>query len=152
MSLIVGINSYIGLETANGYFNGRLNSAAWTKASEPDRERALLAATVVVDRLSFTGAIVTTDQPLAWPRRDVRDREGRPVSVAIVPEAVTYATCEWAIHFLANSTPPAAVRSKRVGDLQIDYRATAADTVPPAVRAFLAPFLTGASHSVELMS
>jgi len=48
--------TYYGtVNEANTYFTNRLYSTAWEYASESDREKALIGATQIVDRLNFAG-------------------------------------------------------------------------------------------------
>lgn len=47
--------SYATEESAQRYFDGRLNSDAWDSASSRDRGKALLDATRRIDRLNFAG-------------------------------------------------------------------------------------------------
>ncbi|MHC2021487.1 DnaT-like ssDNA-binding protein [Methylobacterium sp. CM6247] len=154
MPLIIGTNAYVALDEADAYFSECLNSSGWEAASSQHRVNALLAATASLDRLGFNGMIASREQRLAWPRIRVRDREGRIPSPDAVPDAVKAATCEFALHLLTkpSATEPApAVSQKRVGDLQISYRAASPDPVPFAVRQHLAPFLSDSAHSLEVV-
>ena len=153
MPLAVGTNAYVDREMADAYFADKLRSSGWQAASEDDRERALIAATAAVDRLGFNGSISRYDQPLAWPRLRMRDREDRSIASNVVPVAVTAATCEYALHLLAapEAKPSSAITRKRVGDLEIQYRASTPDPIPPAVRELLAPFLSGSPHSARVI-
>lgn len=153
MPLTFEQNAYIERHAADTYFSDRLRSSGWHAASEQDRERALIAATAAVDRLGFTGSIARYDQPLAWPRLRMRDREGRSIPSNVVPDAVRAATCEYALHLLTapETKPSPAVSRKRVGDLEVQYRAATRDPVPEPVRQLLSPFLAGSPHSVEIV-
>lgn len=156
MPLIVATNAYVTRDEADAYayFLTQLHSSGWIAANNDDRERALIAATAAVDRLGFNGMIASHEQRLAWPRIRMRDREGRTIASDIVPEAVKAATCEYALHLLTNPkatehTP--AIAQKRVGDLELRYRATSPDPVPLPVRQLLAPFLRVTAHSAEMV-
>ncbi|WP_207456066.1 DnaT-like ssDNA-binding protein [Azospirillum sp. SYSU D00513] len=151
--LTVGTNAYLDAATADAYFADQLRADGWTKASAEDRDRALIMATAALDRLSFAGMIVKTEQRLAWPRANVRDGERRSLPANIVPDAIRRAVCEWALTLLtaAPSSGP-AISSRSVGDLRVDYRPTTADGVPPTVRAILSPFLRSGGHDADLIA
>lgn len=154
MPVTIGTNAYLGQSEADAYFASRLHSTGWTAATADDRGLALIAGTAAVDRLGFSGMIAGYDQRLAWPRIRMRDREGRVIAADAVPDAVKAATCEYALHLLTTpeaAKPAPAVSEKRVGDLQISYRATSPDTVPVMVRKLLSPFLSGTPHSVGVI-
>ena len=154
MPLITATNAYLDRDEADAYFSHHLHSSGWNAASSEDRDSSLIAASAAVDRLGFTGMVASYEQRLAWPRIRMRDREGRSISSDAVPQAVKEATCEFALHLLTTpeATKPApSISQKRVGDLQISYRATSSDPIPLMVRQLLAPFLSGTPHSVELI-
>ncbi|MFG5121798.1 DnaT-like ssDNA-binding protein [Methylorubrum sp. POS3] len=153
MPLTIGANAYISASDADAYLSFKLHSNGWKAASEQDRERALIEATAALDRLGFSGSIARYDQPLGWPRLRMRDREGRSIPSNIVPQTVRDATCELALHLLTapEPKPSPTISRKRVGDLELQYRATVPDPVPPIVRQLLSPFLAGSPHSVELV-
>lgn len=46
---------YGSLGEAHAYFQARLHERAWTAATPTDRQRALYAATVIIDTLNFKG-------------------------------------------------------------------------------------------------
>lgn len=46
---------YVSLSVAQSYFDTRLHEIAWTDASPGDREKSLLAASRIIDRLNFKG-------------------------------------------------------------------------------------------------
>jgi hypothetical protein len=83
----VGTNSYVDLETADGYFDVRLHSGLWNDADEADQKQALVTATRAIDRLLLVGRKADGEQPLAFPRNGDSD----------VPQAVIDATCEEAL-------------------------------------------------------
>ncbi|MGW5841110.1 DnaT-like ssDNA-binding protein [Methylorubrum extorquens] len=153
MPLTIGTNTYVSLADADDILSFKLHSGGWKSTSEQDRERALIEATAAIDRLGFNGSIARYDQPLGWPRLRMRDREGRSIDPNVVPQVVRTATCEMALHLLTapELKPSPAVSRKRVGDLEIQYRATLPDPVPLSVRQLLAPFLAGSPYSVELI-
>lgn len=147
----VGTNAYLSVADAAVYFGNRLHADAWLKATNADRAKAIISATAAVDRLSFVGTISRPDQRLAWPRANVRDQEGRPVPSDTIPDAVRRATCEWALALLSPAKTSAPVILHQVGDLKFEFAASIPDSVPPTVRAILAPFLRTGAADVELV-
>lgn len=118
-------NSYVSLEEAQAYFATRLHVGEWDKASESDKEKALVMATSIIDSLSFSGRKYKEGNPgsedyqaLEWPRypehhdpyllgiphlfdyskatREWVDNEGTP----IIPKALKNAVCEEAYFLL----------------------------------------------------
>lgn len=112
-------NSYASLAEAEAYFATRLHAGEWVKASELDKEKALITATSVIDSLSFSGRKYKEGNPgsedyqsLEWPRypehsdpyllgiphlmnytketREWVDNAGTP----IIPKALKDAVCE----------------------------------------------------------
>lgn len=151
MPLMIGANAYVSVADADAYLSFKLHAHGWQAATTERRTMALVAATAALDRLGFSGSIARYDQPLAWPRIRMRDREGRSIPSNVVPQAVQDATCELALHLLSEpeTKPAPAISRKRVGDLEIQYRAAVSDAVPPIVRQLLDPFLSGSAHCVE---
>jgi len=49
------MTAYVTIDEAQAYFDVRLHEAAWTDASPGDREKSLIAATKIIDRLNFKG-------------------------------------------------------------------------------------------------
>jgi hypothetical protein len=47
--------AYVTIAEAQAYFDQRLHERAWSQASPADREKAILAATRIIDRLNFKG-------------------------------------------------------------------------------------------------
>lgn len=97
-------NSYGSLAEANTYFDSRLNASAWTAASDDDKTRALLEATVWLDELfDWEGAPATDVQRLRFPRVGLFDRDGRDVSSDSIPDAIKYAQFDIALLFLTSN-------------------------------------------------
>jgi hypothetical protein len=88
----VTFNHYGTLEEAGTYFANRLHEEAWTAATDSDHERALIAATRIIDTLNYKGS---SDGPLEFPRGD--DTE--------VPEAIRIACYEIAHSLLDGKDP-----------------------------------------------
>lgn len=97
-------NSYITRANATTYFDERLNSGAWTSASDADKDRALIQATRRLDQEDWQGVRVTTGQALDWPRYWATDEDGEEYAADAIPQPIQDATCELALRFLNDGT------------------------------------------------
>ncbi len=68
MALEVGTNAYLDATAADAYFQDYLGADAWTVATAPDRDKALIAATRRIDRLPLVGKKKDEAQVLQFPR------------------------------------------------------------------------------------
>lgn len=83
--------SYYGtLTAADHYFEYRLNSSDWSDSVIKDRERALIQATRLIDKLNFESDKYDADQILQFPRGDD----------TTIPIEIEYAAYEIAIKLL----------------------------------------------------
>jgi len=104
--------SYITVAEADAYLDGRPNTAAWLAAPVPDRARAVIAATRLLDPLPWQGSRATASQSLSWPRAACPDADApwgaghdrRQAWVyyapTVIPRRVTDAACELALQVL----------------------------------------------------
>lgn len=91
MALVLGVNSYIDVATADLYFADRLNTAVWDTASPEDKEKSLVMSTSMIDCLFiFTGNKTDPEQPLEFPREPD----------TTIPHALEVATAEQAFYLL----------------------------------------------------
>jgi hypothetical protein len=67
-------NSFCSIIEADTYHGRRLGNDTWRSADEDSRTSALFHATDILHRQKWIGAPKTYDQPLAWPRRFVPNR------------------------------------------------------------------------------
>jgi len=100
--------TYATYAEAQAYFDERLHEVAWSEASQGDREKALIKATRIIDRLNFRGektpvyellqtdpeacsadiAAANATQALQFPRGGDTDV---PTSIKIACYEITYA-------------------------------------------------------------
>lgn len=66
---VAGFNSYSTLAAATSYHESRLHNAAWTGATDPTKNSALVWATRQLDSLNWIGVRTSGTQLLAFPRR-----------------------------------------------------------------------------------
>lgn len=104
------LNSYVYPNTAESYFDTRLGTDAWDDASPEDRNKALIQATRMIDRLRFKGLKADPDQPLEFPRITDNINLGIPLDIQI-------ATCELALVLLDGIDP-----EREIKDLYVSNR------------------------------
>ena len=110
----VDANSYASAADADAYHDGHLYASAWTAATTPNKEKALVMATRLIDgEYQFNGFKRSDAQALQWPRErcDDPDRSGVGIVAGVlsgsfgrdawlpsdaVPARVVQATCELA--------------------------------------------------------
>ncbi len=72
-----------------------LDSGAWDNATSPNRDKALAAATRIIDRLNFAGELADEDQTQQFPRGDD----------TVVPDDIANACVEIAFALLDGVNP-----------------------------------------------
>ena len=110
----VDANSYASAADGDTYHDGHLYASAWTGATTPNKEKALVMATRLIDgEYQFNGFKGSDAQALQWPRERCPDpdRSGASIVSGIfsstlgsgawllsdaVPARVMQATCELA--------------------------------------------------------
>jgi hypothetical protein len=127
---------YGALEEATDYFDSRLHEFAWTAASAKDRERALIAASRLIDGLNFKGYKHTVYVLLTGVTEPTTEavqvaeaaqvREFPRGSDTIVPEDIRRASYEIAHSLLDNKDPELeletlAVTSMGYGGVRTSY-------------------------------
>ncbi|MBL4793674.1 MAG: hypothetical protein JKY97_12200 [Citromicrobium sp.] len=143
-----GVNSYVTLAEANALADTRLFAGSWDAATDDTRERALITATALLDRLQWKGRPLVATQPLAWPRAPDARPYGYPLTTDI-PQGITTATVELAIHLLSvGQFAGAPVQQRMLGDSMVMYLPTVADEFPKHVRRAIEPHLCASSANV----
>lgn len=147
MALVVGTNTYLSRADADAYFSQRLHAGNWEGAADADKDKALYMAAAILDRQSYSGAVTSADQAMAWPRAGVVDREGRAIASDSVPEAVKDAQAELAKVLLTDDLTEddgsRGIRRLKAGPVDIEYEGRAPTrTLPDIVTALLADLLS----------
>ena len=129
MTITVGTNSYVTLDTADAHFAARLHADNWDAASDDTKEKALLMAALLLDRhIVWLGAKADPTQALEWPRVGVDW-----LTDTQVPQAVMVAQMELALLLLTQDTTAlpdtAGMKSVQADTLKIEVNA--ADRVKP---------------------
>src|SRR3954470_8145728 len=109
----VDANAYANVADGDAYHDAHLYAAAWSGASNDDKEKALVFATRLIDsQFQFNGWKAHDEQALQWPRERCQDPDkGLPITILllasgsyvdsnVVPKAIVNATCEMARELL----------------------------------------------------
>lgn len=124
-------NSYTTVSQATAFLTMRLHTDAWTTASVPDQEAALMWATQLLDeQMRWAGIPTYPDQALALPQTGLVDQWGRMVLRDVIPVPVQQATALYALGLLevtaatttGGGTAALVVKSKKIGDTTIVYQ------------------------------
>lgn len=109
-AVVPGANTYADIATVTAYC-AAMGYAEWAASGVTDaqREAAILRAMAYIEALSWYGIKTARDNPLAWPRSGMCDREGYALDSNAVPAVVVKALCEAAYREL-----------KKAGTLQPD--------------------------------
>lgn len=120
-------NSYVTLTAADSYFANQLFADDWFSADTVTRERALMSATLSLERFDYVGRVVDEDTPqaLKWPRQlnDSGDLI-RNYAINAIPAPVVAATCNEALALIqaGGTTVAGAVESMKIGSsVEIKY-------------------------------
>lgn len=138
----VSIVPYADQTFADAYAAERMNSSAWTSASNADKLIALKNATRYLDTLWFVGEKTDVDQAREFPRNG--DTE--------IPYEVQEACCETAIELLEGNSVKkmqgdSNLASESTGDASASYVGSRNQldenrgVISPAVLALLVPWL-----------
>lgn len=138
VTITVDENSYISLEDANEYFNGRLNSSEWEEATDTDKKKALITATKRIDYLNFIGRKESLGQSLKFPRVYSHSPNSFfPDSQSVVsgtkPDDLLDATCEEAIALLSQNLEVEkrqrdGIESEKIGDTSRSYNSNVVES------------------------
>jgi hypothetical protein len=114
------LDAYGTLSEANNYFDNRLRSTPWKRATSNDKRSALHEATQMIDRLNFAGNKTDPNQvhqfpraPIPSPTQIVVNESGIPVTLAslddppdtVIPIDITYACFEIAMKLIQGYDP-----------------------------------------------
>jgi hypothetical protein len=143
-------SAYCTVDEAQSYFDGRLNTDAWDDATSTNKEKSLINATRLIDRLNFKGTKTSDSQDLQFPR----DED------TTVPDDIKYACSELALALLDGVDPELEFENLRmVSQGYANVRSTYDSLIPaehinagiPSVAAwrYLKPYLRDA-QAVDL--
>ena len=125
-------NSYVCLDEAEQIAANIPGGDEWIALSEDEKVFSLIAATALLETLSYAGTICSDTQRLKWPRSGV-DCEGRPFGCTAIPYKVKEATVMVAMQMakdpggiiggggVDNSPAGTFTKRQKLGDLEIEY-------------------------------
>ena len=91
-------SSYASVEEADARHAASIAADTWDFFDIQQKEQRLITATRRLDTLfDWHGAPYRQDQPLGFPRRNLRDQTGRPVYMRRVPVLIKNATIDLAL-------------------------------------------------------
>lgn len=106
MALETNKNTYVSLSDANEYFDTKLHADAWIKATDTDKEKALIEACRLMNTYRYVGYQVYSTQELAFPRVNI-GRQPTDIEMLIygasmntIPNDIKYAQMEQAFYLL----------------------------------------------------
>lgn len=162
MTLI--LNATPGSATANAYateatitalLEGRVNADAWVAATVPQREQAIVGATMRLEQESYAGYRAAELQRLKWPRYGAYSDDGYAYPSTSIPLPMQQATAELALLLIVNPAlldPNSLLQFEAVsvGPISITTRESAlyANALPAAVRAYLGALSYGSGSSM----
>lgn len=114
-------NTYISLDDADTYMEGRLHTTAWDEAEDSEKNAALVQAARILNHyIRWLGYKADEDQALAWPRWGICwdgsgqywtcsdlwlvDERVYAVGSDSIPQEIQDAQCELALHLLSSDT------------------------------------------------
>jgi hypothetical protein len=127
-------NSYVCLDEAEEIAANIPGGDEWIALTEDEKVFSLIAATALLETLSYAGEVCSNTQRLKWPRTGV-DCEGRPFGCTAIPYKIKEATVMLAMQMAkdpggiiggggVDNTPAGTYVSKeKLGDLEINYAA-----------------------------
>lgn len=91
-------NAYVSVTNASQYLEDQfLDDSVWLDASDEQKQKAILQATRLLDRLiEWRGYVVNYTQALMWPRSGLYYRNGDYVPHDVIPVDVRDATAAFA--------------------------------------------------------
>ena len=160
-------NSFATRDDANQYFEDRPGNTSWTRASNDQKDQALLFSTKMIDKIyRFRGEKTTTTQALSWPRRYVPNPDPdleykaehlrlREVYMDedVIPDRVKYATYEQALALIKDSSrveDPGLQQFKKLkieGVVEMEVNSNKLPRqITRAAKEFIQPFLRYGGH------
>jgi len=151
-------NAYASEATITALLEGRPGSSAWTTASVPTREQAIVGATMRLEQESYAGYRASELQRLKWPRSGCYTDDGYLYSSAAMPTPLVQATAELALSLVVNPdlldlSGLAQFESLSVGPISLTTRASAlyANALPASVLSLLKGLSTSGPGMTKLV-
>lgn len=98
---MIAKTSYLTAVEAQRYFDGRVNTDAWDRASVSEQEKVLIQASTDIDKIAYRGNKQVAQQEHEFPRLfPDSNYDTTPYDTDNVPLGVKYAVCEHALAIL----------------------------------------------------
>ena len=130
-------NSFVTLSDAEAYFTTRLHYAAWTAATQSQKEAALIwAGRLINHTVRFNGTKTDSDQSMSWPRSGLTDN-GEDTPSDSIPEVIKNIQCDLSLLLLStdrtleNDASVQGLTSLKAGPVALGFKDNIA--VPRAV-------------------
>lgn len=142
---------------ANEYFAASLDTS-FTLATADNQNKSLVMARRWLDRQTWLGTLTVANQPTAFPRTGIEDKEGNSVDPTLVPLGIEFAEYELALILIKdpskfNTTNTSNNTKKaKAGEAEIEFfRTENVDEgllFPDQVMKLVSPFLFGSADTV----
>ena len=157
-------NSYVTLAEANTYFETVPDSSTWTNKTDDQKNRALIAATRLIDTLVYYGDRCDNAQSLKFPRNNYKVDDVE-LACTSIPNNIKYAQYELA-RALANDTSAITGTTGKdgnfeevaLGDLRVKYNTESQGTgsinnildVYPWLQSYLGAYMLGGAGAFQM--
>jgi hypothetical protein len=161
-STVADANTYVDRADVDAYHAARLTAAAWAALTSDVKDASILAAAELMDAsFSWRGEIASDAQAMRWPRKCVKDRDGRAIAVDAIPTQIQKAQSELALllatgsgvggSFGSTATAGGALQRVKAGTVEVEFRAgqvsaspaMASNVLPDGAGELLDRFLVG---------
>ena len=150
---------YASTADADTYLKASIqHAAAWAALTSDQKAMCLVEAKRLFDAQLWQGSKTVSNQPLAWPRKDVVDAYGEAVSSATVPQAITDGNVEMAAILATDAEAATAlnsgsnIRRVKAGPAEVEYFTPTIDGAskfPTKVQALVGQYLKTATAEGE---
>lgn len=156
MTITLGTDTFETVAGADAYFATHPYPGTWSAKTDAEKESYLRHATIILDRLRWTGTVANDTQALSWPRENVYNKEGVLLASDTVPAGIKRATSELALAMIsenldADSTSD-GIKRVRARTVEVEYVDGGAPTprMPRSVRAEIAQFLKSGGSGFQV--
>jgi hypothetical protein len=137
------------------YLRAAPHADTWRNSLETARRYAMVGASRVFDRQTWTGTKTSGAQPIEFPRDGLTDKDGVALAAGTTPQEVLDGYAEYTLLLLADSEIQGQsgsgknIKSVKAGSALVTFfsstitGATAAAKFPPAVHELIKAYLTG---------
>lgn len=120
--------SYVTIEDADQYFQGRDDAAHWFSLTEIQKSSVLEQATRFLDHsFQWKGSPAKVGQPLRWPRQNVFDPDGILLDQNVIPLQIRNAVLEQALFGISSGNLPLkeGIKSISIGKMSLSFERSA---------------------------